>query len=90
MSQSFRDLGAFIIALILVATFCSIVIVDTIQSKPLNIPGELLVLVSAAVAFFFGAHANANGAYGAQQTAAATAAQIVTQTVAAGAGPKIP
>ena len=83
MTQIVRDVGAVVLAVVLIVVFCLVVLYQVVNGKPINIPDSLLVLVSAVVAFFLGEHATSSGAANSQTTAANTAAQIVSQTNAA-------
>lgn len=83
MIQVIRDIGTVLIAVIVVLTLALIILYDTVNGKPFNIPAELYAIATLVVGFFFGQHATANGAASSRLTAAATAAQIAAQTSAA-------
>lgn len=83
MTQNFRDVVAAALALILVLTFCLVILYSVVNGKGVDVPPVLQDLVFAVTAFFFGTHANGNGADSARKSAAATAAQIASQTIAA-------
>jgi hypothetical protein len=80
MQMTLREVIAAVIAVIVIAVFCAIILIDVIRGSQVVLPDALLVLVSLVSGVYLGQHAATNGAYAAGVVAAQTA---VTQTTAA-------
>ena len=81
-SDDLRDWIAGGLALIVTVTIAALAIIDTVGSKPVDIPSPLQDAFFAFVAFYLGGHAATNGA---KQAGANIANAVTTAAYAQGA-----
>jgi len=74
VSISTREIVAAIGAVVVLVTFCLVILYEVVNGKPITIPDALIALVSLITGVYYGQHAATNGAYAAGQVAQAKVA----------------
>jgi hypothetical protein len=74
MTVNARELVASLGAILVLLTFCLIIMFDVVNGKAVVLPDALLVVVSLVTGVYYGQHSATNGAYAAGILASSVAA----------------